>query len=166
MTSAEHPVQISLPGQTHVAHGPHDQTGMYVMHHAFRRDLARFESAVRQTPLGEEEVWRALAARWGRFATVLHHHHEVEDAAIWPLVVRRVDEAGGAQAEAGRAVLAAMEAEHEEIDPALAACAARLPRDGRAPLRRPPQRPRRAPDRAPGPRCSSTCGTRRPRRCR
>lgn len=27
-----HPEQLSLPGQAHVAPGPHDQTGMYVMH--------------------------------------------------------------------------------------------------------------------------------------
>ena len=44
--------QIRLPGQTHVAEGPHDQTGMYLAHHAFRRDLANVESAVRHTPVG------------------------------------------------------------------------------------------------------------------
>ena len=111
------PVQISLPGQTHVAHGPHDQTGMYLMHHAFRRDLARFESAVRQTPVGEHEVWRLLAARWDRFGTVLHHHHEVEDEAIWPVLLEAVR-----GDEADTATLTAMEAEHEQIDPALTAC--------------------------------------------
>jgi hypothetical protein len=113
------PVQISLPGQTHVAHGPHDQTGMYLMHHAFRRDLARFESAVRQTPVGEHETWRLLAARWDRFGTVLHHHHAVEDEAIWPVLLEAVD-----GDEADTATLTAMEAEHGQIDPALAACTA------------------------------------------
>ena len=43
--------QICLPGQAHVADGPHDQTGMYLMHHAFRRDLDRFRDAVRRTPV-------------------------------------------------------------------------------------------------------------------
>ena len=62
--------QISLPGQTHVAEGPYDQTPMYLMHHAFRRDLRRFEAAVRATPLGEVAVWNALARRWDRFAEV------------------------------------------------------------------------------------------------
>jgi hemerythrin-like domain-containing protein len=112
-----HPVQISLPGQTHVAHGPHDQTGMYLMHHAFRRDLARFESAVRQTPVGETDVWRRLAGRWERFGTVLHHHHEVEDASIWPVMLACVRDD-----PAATATLTAMEAEHEQIDPSLAAC--------------------------------------------
>jgi hypothetical protein len=69
--------QISLPGQALVAVGPHDQTGMYVMHHAFRRDLTAFESAVRNTPVGDAATWRALKARWARFGGVLHHHHEV-----------------------------------------------------------------------------------------
>jgi hypothetical protein len=117
MTTTPHPVQISLPGQTHVAHGPHDQTGMYLMHHAFRRDLARFEGAVRHTPVGETEVWRLLAARWGRFGTALHHHHEVEDQAFWPAMLEAVRDD-----EAATATLTAMEAEHEQIDPALRAC--------------------------------------------
>ena len=97
-----HPVQISLPGQTHVAHGPHDQTGMYLMHHAFRRDLTRFEAAVRHTPVGETAVWRLLAARWDRFGTVLHHHHEVEDQAFWPAMLEAVRDDEGATADPHR----------------------------------------------------------------
>ena len=78
--------QISLPGQAHVAEGPHDQTGMYVMHHAFRRDLANVEAAVRQTPLHDAATWRALDRRWAKFGEVLHHHHGVEDVAFWPVL--------------------------------------------------------------------------------
>jgi hemerythrin-like domain-containing protein len=107
--------QIRLPGQAHVAKGPHDQTGMYLMHHAFRRDLIAFESAVRRTPAREVETWRALAARWGRFAEVLHHHHAVEDASIWPLLLSEIHD------DADRAVLRDMQAEHGQVDPALAA---------------------------------------------
>jgi hemerythrin-like domain-containing protein len=110
--------QIELPGQTHVAEGPYDQTGMYLMHHAFRRDLDRFVSAVRNTPAGDVRVWKALAGRWSRFEEVLHHHHVVEDTSIWPALLAHADSAG---AEADRATLEAMEAEHGEIDPALAA---------------------------------------------
>jgi hemerythrin-like domain-containing protein len=111
--------QICLPGQAHVADGPHDQTGMYLMHHAFRRDLDRFRDAVRLTPVEDHDTWRALARRWERLAEVLHHHHTVEDEHIWPLVRRRVeerDEPGGLE------VLRSMAAEHELLDPALAAC--------------------------------------------
>ena len=113
--------QVSLPGQTHVAEGPHDQTGMYLMHHAFRRDLAAFEAAVRRTPVEDAPTWRALRARWARFSEVLHHHHRIEDDAIWPVLARH-SEASGAAADL--ATLADMEAEHEGIDPSLAACTA------------------------------------------
>ena len=109
------PEQLSLPGQTHVAEGPHDLANMYLAHHAFRRDLARFESAVRHTPVGEAEVWAGLRRRWDAFATVLHHHHTIEDVTIWPVVTGKAD-------PAGTEVLEAMEAEHELIDPLLAEC--------------------------------------------
>ncbi|WP_148616444.1 hemerythrin domain-containing protein [Nocardioides rubriscoriae] len=114
-----HPPQLDLPGQTHVAEGPHDQTGMYVMHFAFRRDLAAFSSAVRQTPLGDAGTWRALAARWSRFAEVLHHHHEAEDDAYWPLLAAAAAERGSA---GDQDEVAAMTEEHAGIDPELDAC--------------------------------------------
>jgi hemerythrin-like domain-containing protein len=114
-----HPTQLQLPGQTHVADGPYDQTGMYVMHHAFRRDLDRFVSAARNTPVETTEVWQALVDRWARFDATLHHHHVIEDEAIWPVLMRRV----GDKPEE-RATLEAMEAEHAQIDPGLAACRA------------------------------------------
>ncbi len=112
--------QLDLPGQAHVAEGPHDLSGMYTAHHAFRRDLAAFAAAARRTPVGDAPTWRALARRWERFATVLHHHHTVEDSTLWPQLLDLADAAGDA---AGREILEAMEAEHRLIDPLLAACA-------------------------------------------
>jgi iron-sulfur cluster repair protein YtfE (RIC family) len=111
--------QITLPGQAHTAEGPHDQSGMYVMHHAFRRDLARFVEAARRTPVEEAEVWRALEKRWLAFDDVLHHHHQIEDSAFWPPLLAHADAAGGGE---DRATLEAMEAEHAVIDPALQRC--------------------------------------------
>jgi hemerythrin-like domain-containing protein len=109
--------QLRLPGQTAAPEGPVDMLLMYVMHHAFRRDLAAFSQAVRLTPSGDRTTWRALADRWALFADVLHHHHSGEDAGLWPeLLVRSGD--------ADRATLEAMEAEHAEIDPLLEGCAA------------------------------------------
>src|SRR5690349_24812811 len=95
-STSTHPQQLKLPGQSCVADGPHDQSGMYVMHHAFRRDLAAFEAAVRATPIGDAATWRALGDRWADFATVLHHHHGVEDEHLWPvLLAATTDDATG-----------------------------------------------------------------------
>lgn len=115
MTTTTHVPQITLPGQAHTAEGPHDMGGMYVMHHAFRRDLDRFVSAVRRTPVREEATWRALQRRFGLFDEALHHHHEIEDAEIWPILLDRAE-------GADRETLEAMEAEHGTIDPALESC--------------------------------------------
>src|SRR5689334_20565001 len=90
-------------------------------HFAFRRDLARFEAAVRRTPVDAADSWRALAARWAVFAEILHHHHTIEDVMIWPVLLRRTEADGDT---AGTALLRAMEAEHEHIDPSLAGCTA------------------------------------------
>jgi hemerythrin-like domain-containing protein len=119
--AATWPEQLTYPGQTHTAPGPHDMTGMYRAHFAFRRDLAKFEAAVRRTPVEAADSWRALAARWAIFAEVLHHHHTIEDVMIWPVLLRRTEADGDIE---GTALLHAMEAEHEHIDPSLEGCAA------------------------------------------
>jgi hemerythrin-like domain-containing protein len=108
---------LDLPGQTHVAQGPLDFNGMYMAHHAFRRDLVRFAAAARNTPVEAIDVWRALAVRWEQFGDILHHHHTTEDTTLWPQLLDLAD-------ASGRETLEAMEAEHELIDPLLAACAA------------------------------------------
>ena len=120
MTTTKNPTtvpQLRLPGQTAAPDGPVDMLMMYVMHHAFRRDLAAFSQAARLTPSGDRATWRALADRWALFADVLHHHHSGEDAGLWPELLER-------SGEADRATLEAMEAEHAEIDPLLQGCAA------------------------------------------
>lgn len=114
--SPEWPQQLTLPGQTAAHPGPIDMTMMYVMHHAFRRDLEAFATAAGTTPAGDRRAWVAMAQRWELFSTALHHHHSGEDTGLWPALLDRAD------AE-GRATLEAMEAEHAEIDPILEACA-------------------------------------------
>ena len=111
------PAQVRLPGQTAAHPGPVDMTMMYVMHHAFRRDLAVLAAAASVTPADDRRAWVALAERWALFAEALHLHHTGEDRGLWPrlLAVATPEEAE---------VLEAMEAEHEGIDPMLTACAA------------------------------------------
>ena len=101
------PQQIHLPGQAAAPEGPIDLTTMFVMHFAFRRDLAAFATAAAATPVEDRRTWAALAERWALFAAILHHHHHGEDTGLWPLLAERSD-------EAGREVLAAMEAEHAD----------------------------------------------------
>ena len=115
-TSATWPRQLRLPGQAAPPEGPIDLQMMYVMHHAFRRDLDLFAAAVRATPVDARGTWALLAERWELFAEVLHEHHTVEDVGIWPAL----EELGS---DEDRATLAAMEAEHGEIDPLLQGCA-------------------------------------------
>lgn len=116
-TSSTWPRQLRLPGQVAAPDGPIDMKMMYLMHHAFRRDLDLFAAAVRATPADDPETWALLAARWDLFAEALHEHHTVEDVGVWPALVSL----GTAQ---DAATLEAMESEHSEIDPLLEGCSA------------------------------------------
>jgi hypothetical protein len=115
MTTTTYPGQLLLPGQAAAPEGPVDMFMMYLMHHAFRRDLRRFAAAVPCTPVEDRAAWVALSERWAVFADVLHKHHSGEDAGIWPFLLERAD-------DDERAVLLAMEAEHDKIDPQLESC--------------------------------------------
>ncbi|MBM7517039.1 hemerythrin domain-containing protein [Nocardioides nitrophenolicus] len=114
-----HPT-VLLPGQAASPPGPCDLSGMYLMHHAFRRDLRDLLAAAERTPLEDRTAWGEIGLRWERFAHHLHEHHAVEDRVLWPLLLERVSAAADAE---GRAVLSAMEAEHALIDPLLDRCA-------------------------------------------
>lgn len=86
-------------------------TIVYLIHEAFRRDLARLSGAVR-APRTDPPRARALRARWEFVDDQLHHHHAVEDDSLWPLVRPKLQ---------GRseplAVLDEMEADHRELLP-------------------------------------------------
>lgn len=117
VATSVHPVQLRLPGQAAAPQGPVDPFMMYVMHHAFRRDLTDFAAAVPVTPLHDAGTWKALARRWDLFSRALHHHHTGEDLELWPVLEERAD-------EEERVVLQAMDAEHDMIDPLLEKAAA------------------------------------------
>ena len=91
-TSAPDVTQYLLPRQVAAPAGPVDTRMMYVMHHAFRRDLAMFEAAARVTPYDDRDAWDALAERWDVFSAQLHHHHSGEDAGLWPLLEQHADD--------------------------------------------------------------------------
>lgn len=113
--------QIRFAGQAAAPPGPVDLLPMYLMHHAFRRDLRSFGAAAARTPVQDRAAWRALGQRWAAFGRTLRHHHHGEDETLWPLLLAKVD---AAHDRSGRATLEAMESEHGEIDPLLESCQA------------------------------------------
>ena len=113
-----------LPGTDAARHGTGDAdlTVMLAAHDAFRRDLTRLARTASAANLSDPARRQSVAAGWDLFKRELHLHHTTEDELIWPTLRPRL-----ARSEAALSVLAAMEAEHERIDPLLAAVDEQLP---------------------------------------
>jgi Hemerythrin HHE cation binding domain len=107
-----------LPGTDAARHGTGDAdlTIMIAAHDAFRRDLTRLARAATAADLSDPAKRQSVAVGWDLFKRELHMHHTAEDEIIWPALRPRL-----AHCEAALSVLDAMEAEHERIDPLLAA---------------------------------------------
>lgn len=59
-----------------------DVTMMYVVHRAFRRELARMQAAAAQAT--NSHMRRALRGSWTTFNRYLTIHHTAEDEMLWP----------------------------------------------------------------------------------
>ena len=107
-----------LPGTDAARHGTGDAdlTIMIAAHDAFRRDLTRLAAAASTADLSDPARRQSVAAGWDLFKRELHLHHTAEDEIIWPILRPRL-----ARSPAAQSVLDAMAAEHERIDPLLAA---------------------------------------------
>jgi hypothetical protein len=107
-----------LPGTDAARHGTGDAdlTIMLAAHDAFRRDLTRLARAAAAANLSDPARRQSVAAGWELFKHQLHLHHTAEDELIWPVLRPRL-----AHSPAAQDTLSAMEAEHEQIDPLLAA---------------------------------------------
>lgn len=90
-------------------------TIVYLIHEAFRRDLKRLSSALGAAGPDQHRA-RQLGAHWAFIEDQLHHHHEVEDVSLWPLVRPKLS---GREDELG--VLTEMEVEHKKLLPQCAA---------------------------------------------
>ena len=101
--------------------GDADLTIMLAAHDAFRRDLTRLARTAATAKLSDPARRRSVAAGWELFKHELHLHHTAEDELIWPVLRPRL-----AHSPAAQDTLGAMEAEHEQIDPLLAAVDAEL----------------------------------------
>jgi len=89
---------------------------MLAAHDAFRRDLTRLARTAGSANLSDPARRQSIAAGWDLFKRQLHLHHTAEDEIIWPVLRPRLE-----HSPAALSVLDAMEAEHELIDPLLAA---------------------------------------------
>jgi hypothetical protein len=107
-----------LPGTDAARHGAGDAdlTIMLAAHDAFRRDLTRLARTAAAAKLSDPARRQSVAAGWELFKHQLHLHHTAEDELIWPVLRPRL-----AHSPAAQDTLDAMEAEHEQIDPLLAA---------------------------------------------
>jgi iron-sulfur cluster repair protein YtfE (RIC family) len=117
-----------LPGTDAARHGTGDAdlTIMIAAHDAFRRDLTRLARTASAADLSDPARRQSVAAGWDLFKRELLLHHTTEDELIWPTLRPRLS-----HSPAALDVLAAMEAEHELIDPLLAAVDAEFPRGDR-----------------------------------
>ncbi|WGY01028.1 hemerythrin domain-containing protein [Nocardioides sp. QY071] len=111
--------QILLPGQAAAPPGPADMTMMYVLHHAFRRDVRDFRAVAAALPTDDRPAWQRLASRWQLFTSELHSHHTKEDEILWPLLAERARAADDVDS---LRVLDDMESEHTTLDPLLTSC--------------------------------------------
>ena len=107
-----------VPGSAAARHGSGDAdlTIMIAAHDAFRRDLVSLVQAAQGPDRYSPDRQRSVAAGWDLFKRQLHVHHTAEDDLIWPVLRERLGHSANALS-----VLDEMEAEHERIDPLLAA---------------------------------------------
>jgi Hemerythrin HHE cation binding domain len=107
-----------VPGSAAARHGSGeaDLTIMIAAHDAFRRDLVSLVRSAQGPDRDSPDRQRSVAAGWELFKRQLHVHHKAEDDLIWPVLRERLGHSSNALS-----VLDAMEAEHERIDPLLAA---------------------------------------------
>jgi hypothetical protein len=96
--------------------GDADLTVMLAAHEALRRDLTGLARAAAGAARSGPAQSAAVLRGWAVFQRQLHIHHSAEDELVWPALRERLAASDGAQS-----VLDAMEAEHQQIDPLLAA---------------------------------------------
>ncbi len=86
-------------------------TALMMSHHGFRRDLARFATALERIARGDASRSSALGEEWKSFQMTLHGHHEAEDTGIFPSFAK--------EHEALRPTIDRLSADHRKIDPLL-----------------------------------------------
>jgi len=86
-------------------------TMLMMSHHAFRRDIARFASALEKVAKGDLSRVEALREEWQNYRGALHGHHEMEDTRVFPHLKAEQSSLGD--------TIEQLSAEHRRIDPLL-----------------------------------------------
>jgi hemerythrin-like domain-containing protein len=90
-----------------------DVREMYMAHAVFSREFGLLPALFSSVAAGDAARAQVIAQHYELIHGMLHHHHQAEDTYLWPrLVSRAADEAPP--------VVAAMEAQHEQLDKVLA----------------------------------------------
>lgn len=86
-------------------------TALLMSHHGFRRDIARFGTALRRVVEGDLARVPALQEEWRSYHGTLHGHHESEDQRMFPFMRNEHPDLA--------AVIDRLSADHRRIDPLL-----------------------------------------------
>jgi iron-sulfur cluster repair protein YtfE (RIC family) len=90
-----------------------DVREMYMAHTMFRREFGLLPALISGATAADATRARIIAEHYDLIHSTLHHHHQAEDTYLWPRLVSRA----GPEAPS---ILAAMEAQHEQLDKVLA----------------------------------------------
>jgi hemerythrin-like domain-containing protein len=66
-----------------------DTRNMYIIHMVFRREFGLLPGLVRFVTHRDEERAKVVTDHIKLLTGLLHHHHEAEDAVLWPLLLAR-----------------------------------------------------------------------------
>jgi hemerythrin-like domain-containing protein len=89
-----------------------DIRDMYMAHTVFRREFGLLPAAISNVPTADVTRAQVVAQHYELIHEMLHHHHQAEDIYLFPRLVGRTQEAPP--------IVAALEAQHEELDNVLA----------------------------------------------
>jgi hemerythrin-like domain-containing protein len=107
-------MELTSPRRNVVAE-QYDMNMILITHQAFRRDLRRLAAAAERLN-GDPRRRHAVALGWKTLQELLHSHHVGEDTSMWPRM-----RTGLSAHPDDLAVLDAMEDEHRQIEPLMAA---------------------------------------------
>lgn len=103
---------MSIPPNLLNDDGSASMATMFMMsHHAFRRDLLRFERALTLGPAVVAARAQALRDEWQNYRSALHGHHHIEDTVMFPQLRAQHPSLAGCVDGLG--------ADHQRIDPLL-----------------------------------------------